>query len=87
VVAAATSPTARSKATSVFADRVWTPLTFRTYWRAAASISSAVATGSNPRSVVMLRHIARRLSRLAFLCDAYLFSQIAYLSRTGSIMA
>ncbi|QGG96187.1 LLM class flavin-dependent oxidoreductase [Actinomarinicola tropica] len=33
------------------------PPTLRTYWRAAASISSAVATGSSPRSVVMLRHM------------------------------
>jgi hypothetical protein len=29
----------------------------RTYCRAAASISSGVAPGSSPRSVVMLRHM------------------------------
>ena len=34
------------------------PLTLRTYWRAAASISSAVAGGWRPRSTVMLRHMA-----------------------------
>jgi hypothetical protein len=28
----------------------------RTYWRAAASISSSVAWGSRPRRVVMFRH-------------------------------
>jgi hypothetical protein len=33
------------------------PLTLRTYWRAAASISSAVAGGSRPRRVVMFRHM------------------------------
>jgi tRNA pseudouridine38-40 synthase len=41
----------------VRAEVVCTPPTLRTYWRAAASISSAVACGSNPRRVVMLRHI------------------------------
>src|SRR5205807_1218000 len=35
-----------------------TPLTLRTYWRAAAAISSSVAGGSSPRSVVMLRHMS-----------------------------
>src|ERR1700675_4589131 len=33
------------------------PLTLRTYWRAAAAISSAVAGGSSPRSSVMFRHM------------------------------
>ena len=36
-----------------------TPLTLRTYWRAAATTSSGVAAGSRPRSVVMFRHITR----------------------------
>ncbi|EUA54599.1 hypothetical protein I553_1281 [Mycobacterium xenopi 4042] len=36
------------------------PLTFRTYWRAAAAISSALAAGTSPRSSVMLRHMAQR---------------------------
>ena len=31
--------------------------TFRTYWRAADSISSEVAGGSRPRSGVMFRHM------------------------------
>jgi hypothetical protein len=30
----------------------------RTYWRAAASISSTVASGFKPRRVVILRHMA-----------------------------
>jgi hypothetical protein len=42
-VAEATISTARSKASSVRSDRDWTPLTLRTYCRAAASISSGVA--------------------------------------------
>ncbi|WP_232070858.1 hypothetical protein [Mycobacterium lacus] len=33
------------------------PLTLRTYWRAAAAISVAVAGGSSPRSSVMFRHM------------------------------
>ena len=48
---------------AVVADVVCTPLTLRTYWRAAASISSAVASGSRPRSVVMFRHMRYRLRR------------------------
>ena len=56
-MASATLRTASSKAGAVLSDVVWTPLTFRTYWRAAASISSAVASGSRPRSVVMFRHM------------------------------
>ena len=43
VVASVTARTARSNAASVRGDKVWTPLTLRTYWRAAASISSLVA--------------------------------------------
>ena len=56
-VAAAMLRTAFSKATSVAADVVLTPLTLRTYCRAADSISSTVASGSSPRSVVMFRHM------------------------------
>lgn len=55
--------TARSKAAAVAAEVDWTPLTLRTYWRAAASISSDVATGCSPRSVVMLRHISSSVRR------------------------
>jgi len=53
----AISWTARSNASSVLADVDCTPLTFRTYWRAAASISSLVAAGSSPRRVVMFLHM------------------------------
>lgn len=53
--------TASSNAASVAADVCCTPLTFRTYWRAAASISSGVATGSRPRRVVMFRHMPATL--------------------------
>src|SRR5262249_8971669 len=51
--------------------RPWRPtggggaaLTVRTYWRAAASISSGVACGCRPRSVVMLRHMPPTLRDL-----------------------
>ena len=56
-VASATRRIARSSAGSVAGEGAWTPLTLRTYWRAAASISVGVAGGSRPRSVVMLRHM------------------------------
>jgi len=56
-VAAVTWRTASSKTSSVRSVTAWMPLTFRTYWRAAASISSAVTGGSNPRSVVMFLHM------------------------------
>jgi hypothetical protein len=55
-VARATAATAWSIAGSLARDPPVSPLTLRTYWRAAASISSAVACGSKPRSVVMFRH-------------------------------
>ena len=55
----AISETAASNAASVAGEVFCTPLILRTYWRAAASISSGVATGSSPRSVVMLRHMLR----------------------------
>src|SRR5262245_7011708 len=56
-VAAVTAATAFSNASAVASEGFWTPLTLRTYWRAAASISSSVATGCSPRSVVMFRHM------------------------------
>lgn len=56
-VAALIRTTASSKAASVAEEVFCTPLTLRTYWRAAASISSGVAGGSRPRRVVMLRHM------------------------------
>jgi hypothetical protein len=61
VVASCTRRTARSTASSVRGEGDWTPLTLRTYWRAAASISWGVASGSSPRRVVMFRHMDRRL--------------------------
>jgi IclR family acetate operon transcriptional repressor len=57
VVASVTRCTASSKASWETAEVACTPLTLRTYWRAAASISSAVAAGSRPRNVVMFRHM------------------------------
>src|SRR6516165_6913088 len=60
-VASVTRVTARSKASSVWGDVDCTPLTLRTYWRAAASISSGVASGFSPRSVVMFRHMRATL--------------------------
>ena len=59
VVASAMTRTAFSKATSVFFDVALTPLIFRTYWRAADSISSVDAIGCSPRSMVMFRHMPR----------------------------
>ena len=56
-VAALILTTASSKAASVAAEVFCTPLTLRTYWRAAASISSGVAGGSKPLRMVMLRHM------------------------------
>jgi len=55
--------TARSNASAVAGEGFWTPLILRTYWRAAASISSGVACGSRPRSVVMFRHMRARVRR------------------------
>jgi hypothetical protein len=66
-VAAVTRRTARSNASFVRSDGAVTPLILRTYWRAAASISSGVASGSSPRSVVMLRHMAATLPAMALL--------------------
>src|SRR5690606_36467277 len=44
-VTAAIRATASSNTASVAVEVFWTPLTLRTYWRAAASISSGVASG------------------------------------------
>src|SRR4051794_16954133 len=57
VVAAATAAMASSKIASAPTGGFVAPLTLRTYWRAAASISSAVAGGCSPRRIVMLRHM------------------------------
>lgn len=57
VVVAVTSATAASNASAVAADGCVMPLTLRTYWRAAAAISTGVAGGCSPRSSVMLRHM------------------------------
>lgn len=69
-VAAVTTDTARSKASAVASEVFWTPLTFRTYWRAAASISSGVADGSSPRSVVMFLHMPMTVRRRPLHVDA-----------------
>jgi hypothetical protein len=60
VVVAVTSATASSKTSTFAPDGRVMPLTLRTYWREAASISSGVAAGSRPRSSVMFRHIPPR---------------------------
>ncbi len=59
-VVAVTSATAASKAASVRDDGARIPLTFRTYWRAAASTASVVRAGPSRRSGTMLRHMALR---------------------------
>jgi hypothetical protein len=56
-VIAAMSAAASSKAPASIGFGRATPVTLRTYWRAAAPISSWVAGGSRPRSSVMFRHI------------------------------
>ena len=63
LVAVATRRTAASNAGAVAGVGFCTPLILRTYWRAAASISSGVADGSRPRSVVMFRHMTPTLGR------------------------
>lgn len=67
-MACATFRTATSNASSVLGDLACTPLTLRTYCRAAASISSAVAFGCSPRRVVMLRHIRVTLGGERWIC-------------------
>jgi len=64
-----TAATARSNASTVAGEGFWTPLILRTYWRAAASISSGVACGSRPRSVVMFRHMRTRVRPLPTTVD------------------
>ena len=56
-MASATASTASSKAASFACDGRVTPATLRTYWRAAARISSSVAGGTRLWSVRMLRHM------------------------------
>jgi hypothetical protein len=56
-VIAATSAEAEAIAVSTAALGRVIPVTLRTYWSAAASISSGVAGGSSPRSSVMFRHM------------------------------
>ena len=56
-VDAATSSIARPKAASFAFDGFCDPLTLRTYWSAAAWISSSVAGGSKLWSVLMFRHM------------------------------
>jgi len=57
-VTAATSSTARSNASAFAWDGFCIPLTLRTYWTAAASISSCVVGGSKLWRVRMLRQMA-----------------------------
>lgn len=57
----AMSSTARPNASSFAFDGFVEPLTLRTYWSAAARISSSVAGGSKLWSVLMFRHMADTL--------------------------
>src|SRR4051812_38567115 len=61
VEAAATSATARSNASALTRDGFVVPLILRTYWSAAAAISSSVAGGSKLESGRMFRHMSRSL--------------------------
>ena len=56
---AATSSTARSKASVFACEGFENPLILRTYWSADARISSSLAGGSKLWSVLMLRHMLR----------------------------
>src|SRR5262245_44185319 len=57
-VAAVTAATADSKAATLCGAGRWKPETFRTYWRAAASMSASVTAGVyGGRRVLMLRHM------------------------------
>src|SRR5690348_9371887 len=62
VVVSVTSATAASNASALAAEGWVTPLTLRTYWRAAAALSSAVAGGCRPRRSVVFRHIFPTIS-------------------------
>ena len=55
----AISSTARANTSSFAFDGFVAPLTLRTYWSAAARISSSVAAGSKLWSVLMFRHMPR----------------------------
>jgi hypothetical protein len=55
----AISSTARTNAASFAFDGCVEPLTLRTYWSAAAWISSSVAGGSKLWRVLMFRHMPR----------------------------
>jgi hypothetical protein len=57
-VTPAISSTASLNALDVNSGPEVTAATFLAYWSAAAWISSVVAGGSSPRSMVMFRHIA-----------------------------
>jgi len=60
--AAAISAIAAENAASLRLDGARKPLTFRTYWRAAASTSPVVAGTSLDRRVRMLLHMRRSLA-------------------------
>jgi hypothetical protein len=60
--ASVTASTARSNASWLALDGRVDPLIFRTYCRAAASISSGVAGGEKLWRVRMFRHIGRLLT-------------------------
>src|SRR5205823_12088617 len=68
--AAVTWSTARSNAGSFTRDGRFTPLSFRTNWRAAARTSSSLAGGAKLARGLMLRHIARLLQRGQVLAQA-----------------
>jgi hypothetical protein len=59
VEASVTASTARWKASALAWEGLVDPLIFRTYWTAAARISSSVAAGSKLWRVRMFRHMRR----------------------------
>ena len=58
-MASVTASTASSNAAAFACDGRVTPAILRTYWRAAARISSSVAGGTKLWSVRMLRHMGQ----------------------------
>src|SRR2546427_11523999 len=79
--ATAISSTAPSNAIWCLPDGSRNPLTFRTNWRAAARISSSLATTSAWRRVLMLRHTRQRYGRVDPALSLAVFRQLGQLRR------
>ena len=74
--AAATAVTAASNACSLAVDGLRYPLTLRTYWSAAALISSSLAGTGPVRRVLMLRHMPKGYALPGPLLDEQLLERV-----------